>query len=64
MMLAESEKAEIDVMLERLEVIGDAQQPRPMSNPLLFGNCNVAYTSVRRGGGQQVWPLLWHPFSY
>ncbi|EFJ50966.1 hypothetical protein VOLCADRAFT_116549, partial [Volvox carteri f. nagariensis] len=39
-------RAHVDALLERLEVLGAAQQPRPLDNPLLWGNYNVAYTSV------------------
>ena len=30
----------------------DKQQPRPLENPLVFGNYNVAYVSVRAAPGQ------------
>lgn len=32
---------------------GKAQQPRPLQDPLLWGNYNVAYTSTRRSKDQQ-----------
>ncbi|PNH04276.1 putative plastid-lipid-associated protein 8, chloroplastic, partial [Tetrabaena socialis] len=39
-------RSAVDSLLERLEAAGAAQQPRPIENPLLWGNYNVAYTSV------------------
>eukprot|EP00882_Tetradesmus_deserticola_P021890 GHRQ01023723.1.p1 GENE.GHRQ01023723.1~~GHRQ01023723.1.p1 ORF type:complete len:134 (-),score=34.39 GHRQ01023723.1:158-559(-) len=38
-------KAEVDALISQLEAAGRSQQPRPLQNPLLFGNYNVAYTS-------------------
>ncbi|KAG2445792.1 hypothetical protein HXX76_000396 [Chlamydomonas incerta] len=38
----------VDGLLDRLEGLGAAQQPRPLGSPLLWGNYNVAYTSVGR----------------
>ncbi|KXZ55844.1 hypothetical protein GPECTOR_2g1395 [Gonium pectorale] len=46
------QRAHVDGLLERLEAMGSAQQPRPLENPLLWGNYNVAYTSVGRSGQQ------------
>lgn len=42
------QRIEVDALLDQLETIGSAQQPRPLDNPLLFGNYNVAYTSTAR----------------
>ncbi|GIL70436.1 hypothetical protein Vretimale_3563 [Volvox reticuliferus] len=39
-------RARVDSLLLRLETLGSAQQPRPLDNPLLWGNYNVAYSSV------------------
>ncbi|GLI58830.1 hypothetical protein VaNZ11_000594 [Volvox africanus] len=41
-------RARVDSLLYRLEALGTTQQPRPLDNPLLWGNYNVAYTSVGR----------------
>ncbi|GLC43911.1 hypothetical protein PLESTB_000922200 [Pleodorina starrii] len=41
-------RTRVDSLLDRLEELGGAQQPRPLDNPLLWGNYNVAYTSVGR----------------
>eukprot|EP00198_Chlamydomonas_reinhardtii_P001636 XP_001690972.1 plastid lipid associated protein [Chlamydomonas reinhardtii] len=38
----------VDGLLDKLEALGAAQQPRPLDSPLLWGNYNVAYTSVGR----------------
>jgi hypothetical protein len=39
------QKREVDALISQLEAAGCSQQPRPLQNPLLFGNYNVAYTS-------------------
>jgi hypothetical protein len=39
------QKREVDALISQLETAGCSQQPRPLQNPLLFGNYNVAYTS-------------------
>jgi hypothetical protein len=39
------QKREVDALISQLEAAGRSQQPRPLQNPLLFGNYNVAYTS-------------------
>ena len=39
------QKREVDALISQLEAAGRSQQRRPMQNPLLFGNYNVAYTS-------------------
>jgi hypothetical protein len=39
------QKQEVDALISQLETAGRSQQPRPLQNPLLFGNYNVAYTS-------------------
>lgn len=47
-------KAEVDELLDALEAVGAAQTPRPLaSNPLLFGNYVVAYTSIARAREQR-----------
>eukprot|EP00873_Tetraselmis_striata_P011334 jgi/Tetstr1/431598/TSEL_021128.t1 len=38
----------VDAMLEELEELGKTQTPRPMDNPLLFGNYEVSYVSAGR----------------
>ncbi|KAG2491387.1 hypothetical protein HYH03_010178 [Edaphochlamys debaryana] len=47
--ISPEKRAEVDELLEQLEQIGAAQQPRPLDNPLLWGNYNVAYTSSGKG---------------
>jgi hypothetical protein len=39
------QKREVDALIQQLEEAGRSQRPRPLQNPLLFGNYNVAYTS-------------------
>jgi hypothetical protein len=43
----------VDSLLEQLESVGRQQQPRPLDNPLLYGNYNVAYTSTSRAQGER-----------
>eukprot|EP00878_Enallax_costatus_P021145 GHUV01022378.1.p1 GENE.GHUV01022378.1~~GHUV01022378.1.p1 ORF type:complete len:153 (+),score=50.07 GHUV01022378.1:1456-1914(+) len=50
------QRAEVDSLLDQLEVIGSTQQPRPLDNPLLFGNYNVAYTSTARAPTERGQP--------
>lgn len=50
--LSEDEQARVDALLEELEEAGRQQQPRPLDNPLLFGNCSVAYVSTRQAPRQ------------
>lgn len=54
--MSEAESAEVDGLLDDLERVGAEQQPRPLQNPLLFGNYNVAYTSTRRTPSEQGQP--------
>ncbi len=44
-------------MLDRLEALGAQQQPRPLQDPLLWGNYGVAYTSIGRSReqGEREW---------
>jgi len=43
------EKREVvHAMLEELEEIGKTQMPRPLDDPLLFGNCEVSYAATGR----------------
>lgn len=49
--LSDSDKDEIDGLIQELGKRG--QGSRPLKSPLLFGNYNVAYTSVRQAPGQQ-----------
>lgn len=43
--IQQQQRREADSLISQLEQIGRTQQPPPLSNPLLFGNYNVAYTS-------------------
>lgn len=59
--MSSEQRAEVDQLLDQLEAIGSTQQPRPLDNPLLFGNYNVAYTSTARAPterGQRG--FIWH----
>ena len=47
-----AKKKEVDELMSRLELLGDAT--RPLDDPLLFGEYEVAYESV--GGDQQGTP--------
>ena len=53
-------------MLDQLEAIGSAQQPRPLQDPLLWGNYNVAYTSIKRttDKGQRKMGLVRVPLRF
>lgn len=41
-------RSKVDGLLDQLEREGASQQPRPLQDPLLYGNYNVAYTSSAR----------------
>lgn len=45
MALGASQKREIDRLLDQLNAYGETQSPRPLVNPLVFGNYVVAYSS-------------------
>ncbi len=51
--IATETRREVDDLLDELERRGLEQQPRPMQNPLLWGNYNVAYTSTTRATEQR-----------
>jgi hypothetical protein len=53
--VAPETRQKVDSLLEQLEAVGAQQQPRPLDNALLWGNYNVAYTSIGRSqeGGQR-----------
>jgi hypothetical protein len=56
--MGSSTRQEVDALLDQLEQVGAGQQPRPLQNPLLWGNYNVAYTSTARAPserGQREW---------
>lgn len=64
------QREEVDKLLDQLEAIGSTQQPRPLENPLLFGNYDVAYTSTARAPterGQREFSVClvswWQPSS-
>ena len=42
--MKDEDREAVDSCLERLELLGSRQQPRPLANPLLWGNYDVAYT--------------------
>lgn len=44
--LSVEDQKEVNDKLQQLSCIGDRQSPRPIDNSNLFGNFNVAYTSV------------------
>ena len=46
--MEEADRAAVDGQLEVLAAIGAAQQPRPLEDPRLWGDYEVAYTSTRR----------------
>ncbi|BDA43379.1 probable plastid-lipid-associated protein 8, chloroplastic [Coccomyxa sp. Obi] len=47
---------EVENLLEKLEDLGQAQVPRPLENPLIFGNYDVAYVSTRGAPKQDGQP--------
>ena len=50
--MGEDEQASVDRLLSQLEEAGARQQPRPLDNPLLVGNCRVGYVSTRQAPKQ------------
>lgn len=44
--MPDEERAKVDALIVQLEQLGATQQPRPLDNDLLWGNYEVAYTSV------------------
>jgi len=58
--MSQQQREQVDSLLEQLEAAGNQQQPRPLDNPRLWGNYNVAYTSTSRAQserGQREHPL-------
>lgn len=51
--MAEQQREQVDLLLEQLESMGSQQQPRPLDNPLLYGNYCVAYTSTSRAQSER-----------
>ena len=51
--MKDEDREAVDSCLERLELLGSRQQPRPLANPLLWGNYDVAYTSTGRAPSQR-----------
>lgn len=51
--MSDHAKCQVDELLDQLKAIGKQQQPRPLSNPLLWGNYNVAYTSTGRAQSER-----------
>jgi len=49
--ISDEKRAKVDTLLEELEVVGKTQTPRPLDNPLIWGNYEVSYVSS--GAGQQ-----------
>lgn len=59
--LSTEKQAAINDKLGQLEELGKQQQPRPLDNPDIFGNFNVAYTSTQRAkeqNGQRKLPAF------
>eukprot|EP00877_Chromochloris_zofingiensis_P012707 jgi/Chrzof1/7690/Cz02g33030.t1 len=54
--MSDHAKCQVDELLDQLKAIGKQQQPRPLSNPLLWGNYNVAYTSTGRAQSERGQP--------
>lgn len=50
--MSQEEQAVVNDCLEELEERGKSQTPRPLDNPEIFGNFNVAYTSTQRAPRQ------------
>lgn len=46
--ISSEKRKTVDALLEELEEIGKTQTPRPLDNPLLFGNYEVSYVSTGR----------------
>lgn len=44
--MSQQQRQQVDSLLAQLGAAGRQQQPRPLDNPLLYGNYNVAYTST------------------
>lgn len=51
--MSQQQKEAVDATLEQLEAVGSQQQPRPLDNPSLYGNYNVAYTSTSRAQSER-----------
>ncbi len=51
--MSQQQRETVDSLLEQLESVGSQQQPRPLDNPLLYGNYNVAYTSTSRAQSER-----------
>lgn len=51
--MQQQQRQQVDSLLEQLESVGSKQQPRPLDNPLLYGNYNVAYTSTSRAQSER-----------
>lgn len=51
--MSAQQRGQVDAQLQQLEFVGQQQQPRPLDNPLLYGNYNVAYTSTSRAQGER-----------
>lgn len=52
--LGSEDRREVDACLQQLDDIGEARDQRPLEDPLVFGNYNVAYVSA--GPGQSGQP--------
>lgn len=47
------QRDQVDGLLDQLAAIGSRQQPRPLDNPLLWGNYEVAYTSTQQAPSER-----------
>lgn len=54
--LQENEEAAVNELINQLEDVGRQQEPRPLENPLIFGNCNVAFSSTQQAPKQSGQP--------
>ena len=64
--MSQQQREQVDGLLEQLESAGTQQQPRPLDNPLLYGNYDVAYTSTSRAQserGQRECLCGWLPWG-
>lgn len=50
--MSQSQQSKVNDCLEELERRGKNQIPRPLDDPNIFGNYNVAYTSTQRAATQ------------
>ncbi|DBB12808.1 TPA: hypothetical protein ACH3X3_005573 [Trebouxia sp. C0006] len=54
--LHEEEEATVNKLINQLETVGKQQEPRPLDNPLIFGNFGVAFSSTQQAPKQSGQP--------